>query len=234
MATTEEPTSERLVEIGGVVAALCVPKALDAATTARLSGPSASAATDPHVRYRVVAEPPDRYGLERDHGAVRHRVDAETVLDTALTDLADVVHRRRPNLVLARAGAVAVDGRGVVVVGSPGAGTSTLVRALVAAGATLLSDGLAALDRLGWVHPVLVSGDAHPRAGAADDVPGPVPVSLVVSTSHDGAADWDPLEVHGTRAVLGLLEHVVASQQQAPAARAMLVRARAPCRAAPR
>jgi Rps23 Pro-64 3,4-dihydroxylase Tpa1-like proline 4-hydroxylase len=173
------------------------------------------------VRYEVTGRAPDHYGLERGHGGLRHNVAGDVVIRALLTDLLDGLHRRRPDLVVARASAVAWHGRGIIVVGSDE--SPALIDALVRAGATLLSIGLAVLDRSGHVLPILVGGgcaDPDPRERDEPGSPRPAPLMLVVAVEPDP----DLVEVTGARAALALLEHVVPNQQRAPAARSLLGR----------
>ncbi len=206
--------------IDGLAASITLPEPLRASLAHRLSGPVGSPSGSPAVQYTVAGHAPDRYGLERGHAGLRHNVAANVAIQALLTDLPDAVHRRRPDLVFARAGAVSVHGRGVVVLGSRE--STPLVDELVEAGATLLSTGLAVFDRSGHVLPILLAGDAysgiHDRAEPSS--PSAVPVMLMVATDPNPSS----VEVTGARAALVLLEHVVPNQQRTPAARSLLGR----------
>lgn len=207
---------------GGLPVHVTVPSVLAVAVESRLRGTSGPSSGSHAVRYDVTVDGADRFGLERDHGAVRHNLDGETVLETLVHEVAEAVHRRSPDLVVARGGAVAIDGHGVVVLGASSTGSSGLVRLLCDHGATLLSDGLVVCDSSGRIRPVCVDGGADSRTVAEADV-GAVPLSVLVVASPPGSTEpWDPVEVTGTRAVLPLLEHVAPNHQRAPATRTLL------------
>ncbi|HEU5301255.1 MAG TPA: 2OG-Fe(II) oxygenase [Acidimicrobiia bacterium] len=214
------PRSELLVEIDGLAASITLPEPLRASLAHRLGGPVGSPSGAPALHYAVAGRAPDRYRLERGHAGLRHNVTATVAIQALLTDLPDAMHGRRPDLVFARASAVSVHGRGVVVLGLRE--STPVVDALVEAGATLLSTGLVVFDRSGHVLPILVAGgaspDAHDRAEPRSPSAGPV--MLMVATDRDPTS----VEVTGARAALALLEHVVPNQQRTPAARSLLGR----------
>lgn len=84
-------------------------------------------------------------------------------------------------------------GRAILLLGEDGGATSELVAALVRAGAEFIADGDVRLDQAGRV------GEADGATGAADIV-------LIVATSHRADASWQPVERHGARAVLAILD----------------------------
>jgi predicted 2-oxoglutarate/Fe(II)-dependent dioxygenase YbiX len=218
MDTRVTPRSELLVEIDGFVASIVLPEDMRAAFADRLRGPFGSIAGPPEVRYEITGHPPDRYSLERGHAGMRHNIAADVAIEALVADLLEVLHRRRPDLVFADAGAVSWQGRGIVVLGS---GPPTRqIDALVEKGATLLSCGLTALDRSGHVLPILTgatpSADAHDRTQGS--TPSAAPLTLVAAAGPDP----EPVEITGTRAALALLEQVRPNQQRSPAARSLL------------
>jgi hypothetical protein len=103
---------------------------------------------------------------------------------------------------LVRAGAVSWGGRGVLVTGPRGAGTSRLIAALVEAGGALVAGTHVAIDDAGQIH------------GMDDGVPGsPVPVDLIVSTAYDpDTVAWAPRERRGAQAALSRVEHIIEKQ----------------------
>ena len=68
-----------------------------------------------------------------------------------LTALLETAHRPRRWLGILHASAVAANGRCVVFPGAKGSGKSTLAAALVAAGATLVTDDYAPLEQASWL-----------------------------------------------------------------------------------
>ncbi len=199
--------------IGGVRVEVQAPDEVAARLDRLVAGPVVTVDDgEVDVHYSITREGAGRYGLERDGGGLLRRADPDAAVGALIEDLLHIVARRSPQSVVARGAVVSVAGRGVVVLGPAGAGTSTLVAALVAAGAELCSDGLAVLDEDGWAHPVTAGG---PTTGS------PVPVAMIVATEFVAEADWSPTEVVGVRAVLGLLGHVVGAGGNAPAARTL-------------
>jgi hypothetical protein len=134
--------------------------------------------------------------------------DAVHALDR---EIRAVVSLESPEGVFVHAGVVAGPDGACVIPGRSLAGKTTLVAALVAAGATYLSDEYAVLDRSGWVVPYARALSMRTLAGRRD-VPAaelgavaglePRPVSLVVHTSYDAHATFDP--ARGTEGDCGL------------------------------
>lgn len=104
--------------------------------------------------------------------------------------------RRRPSAdgLVVRGAAVAWRGAALLLAGADGRGTSHLLAALVRAGAELVADG-----------EVLIDDRGHVR-GAHDGAP-ESELALIVATSFEPDAPWLPAELHGTRAVLAMLDH---------------------------
>ncbi len=144
------------------------------------------------------------------------------------------VARRSPRWTFVHAGVVGWQGRAIVIPGESFSGKSTLVDALVAAGATYYSDEYAVLDRRGRVYPFpqpltrrLASGARERVAVAAlAGVVGTevLPVGAVVSTRYNPGASWNPVHLSPAQGVLALLANTI--QAQANPARVMRVLAR--------
>ena len=77
----------------------------------------------------------------------------EGILDELENALESTVAQRSPDRLFLHAGVVAWQGRAIVLPGQSWAGKSTLVQALLRAGATYYSDEFAVLDSEGQVHP---------------------------------------------------------------------------------
>ena len=94
--------------------------------------------------------------------------NTDQVLEALETDLQLYVAERARRRVFVHAGVVGWRGRAIVIPGRTMSGKTTLVRALVRAGATYYSDEYAVLDERGRVHPYLKpmsmreNGDGRP------------------------------------------------------------------------
>jgi hypothetical protein len=202
-----------------------------------LAGPLAEAALQPGSRVLDEAEAA-RANAERTYRAHAHaggRVAlladdaplAEAELDEALAILdADVrlfVASRSPESVFVHAGVVGVRGRAIVIPGRTFTGKSTLVAALVAAGAEYCSDEYAVLDAAGRVHPFarrLSLRDPGRRRGRRVD-PGelgatvgeaPLEPGLVVVTWFQANARFEPAPISAGQAALALFDNAVAAR----------------------
>lgn len=101
------------------------------------------------------------------------RVVRTQFLDEALSvlrkELAFWIADAARTRIFLHAGAVALDGRALLLPGRSGAGKSSLVAALLEAGASYLSDEYAPLDRRGRVHPCPLPLQLPPRPGDPPD-----------------------------------------------------------------
>lgn len=147
------------------------------------------------------------------------RLDAATIAETPDLDVAVGTLDARMRMAIAmhtdvgvfvHAGVVAVGGRAVVMPGRSFAGKTTLVAALIAAGATYYSDEWAVLDDEGLVHPYAKSLSLRPRSAFEDRERSPatavppadlgaqigdrgLPVGLVVVARYRPGATWAPV-----------------------------------------
>ncbi|MGH7408750.1 MAG: hypothetical protein ACREKF_12185, partial [Candidatus Methylomirabilales bacterium] len=114
-------------------------------------------------------------------------------------------------------------------------GKTTLVAALVRAGATYYSDEYAVFDARGRVHPypkpLSIRGEngGQPRkcpAEALGGLPGvkPLPVGLVAGTAYQPGARWRPRLLSPGQGVLTLLAKAVAARRRPKTALATLLR----------
>ncbi|MFN7975137.1 MAG: hypothetical protein U0166_22755 [Acidobacteriota bacterium] len=148
-------------------------------------------------------------------------------LEAVLLELERIVHNRVADLAADRlclhAGVVGIDGAAVLIPGSSHSGKSTLVRALVRAGATYYSDDNAPIDRDGLVHPYprkLSLRGARPRRLPAEplgwhEALPPLPVRLVVLTAFREGCSFMPVAPSPGRAALALFRHAVSARRNA-------------------
>ncbi len=123
------------------------------------------------------------------------------------------------------AGVVARGGRALVAPGDSSSGKTTLVRALVSAGATYYSDEYAVLDETGRVHPYprplsIRSGDGgevreHQAAGngaaAGQDS---ASLAMAVVTRYRNGVEWQPKRLSSGHGLIALLANTVPAQER--------------------
>lgn len=146
--------------------------------------------------------------------------DPGFVFDILDTFIRGHIASTAPQHVFVHAGAVAVDGVALVLPGPALVGKSTLVAALVRAGAAYLSDEFAVMDPGGNViaYPRMISLRA-PGAGPSTEVDprslgrvataDPHPVGFVVLTGYRPGMRWNPDSLTPGIAALRVFEHAV-------------------------
>ena len=123
------------------------------------------------------------------------------------------------------AGVVGWQGRAILIPGRSMTGKTSLVQALVAAGATYYSDEFAVLDQQGLVHPYPVPLSIRGILGQpAQKTPvealggqagsAPLPVGLVVVTAYQPGARWRPAALSAGEALLALMDNAVAARRE--------------------
>jgi hypothetical protein len=140
-----------------------------------------------------------------------------------------------PGLIFVHAGAVSWRGLGVVIPGRSMSGKSTLVRALIARGATYYSDEYAILDADGKLHPYarrlsLRRKTRRPRRVAARALGAAtgkraVEIRLIVITRYRADVTFVPRPLSPGRALLSLLKNTVAARARTEEALDHLMRA---------
>jgi hypothetical protein len=161
-------------------------------------------------------------------------------LDVALDSLATVVRLRiaseAPDRIFVRAGVVGHAGGALLIPGGSFTGKTTLIAALVRAGASYYSDEYAALDADGLVHafPTPLSirgGERQPQDHLVEPLEGgssgkePLPVRAVIATTYRPGADWTPKALDAGDAALALLAHAVPVRERPAEALRAITRA---------
>jgi hypothetical protein len=137
-------------------------------------------------------------------------------------EIDDAMAFRATDAVFVHAGVVGWRGRAILIPGRSGTGKSSLVSALVAAGAVYYSDDYAPIDTEGLVQPYArlpsLGGDQgstrHIQPSIRVQARPALPVGLVVSTSFLSGSDWRPRVLRGTRGALALLDNVIMAREQ--------------------
>lgn len=153
-------------------------------------------------------------------GRLARTLDLEELLATLESDLHFEVALAARRRLFVHAGVVGWGGRAIVIPGRSRSGKSTLVAALVKAGATYFSDEYAVFDSRGRVYPYAIplslraTDDGPSRAIRADSLGGPVatgslPVGIVVVTEYRPGSHWRPRPRTPARGMLALLANTV-------------------------
>ena len=163
--------------------------------------------------------------LYADAGQLARTKDTDQVLEALENHLQLYVAEQARRRVFVHAGVVGWRGRAIVIPGRTMSGKTTLVKALVEAGATYYSDEYAVFDERGRVHPYLKPLSMRENGGgrtkkilpeALGGTTGvkPLPVGLVVATSYREGVRWRPRQLLPGRAVMALLAHTVSARRK--------------------
>lgn len=213
-----------MVEAYGARLAVSAPdaEALRAILDGLPRGWSVSAEVSPEdVKWRfAVLHDGDRYLTRDNQGYERACSDLELAIWTLRSQMRRFVGYHSADLIFVHAGVVAHQGAAIILPGSSFAGKSTLVEALVHAGAEFYSDEYAMLDREGRVahyrEPLSIRGPKGQEeidlgSGAAQQ---PVPVGLVVLTAYTPGAQWSPRRMTTGEGIVAVMEHAVPARDR--------------------
>ena len=147
-------------------------------------------------------------------------------IDAFESDLQLFVAETAPRRVFVHAGVVALRGRAIVIPGRSFSGKTSLVAALVKAGAVYYSDEYAVLDERGRVHhyarPLSIRGNGHhkkPKKYQVETLGGrsgvkPLPVGMVVVSKYEPFARWRPRTLSEGEGALELMANTVSARRQ--------------------
>jgi hypothetical protein len=181
--------------------------------------------------FSFVGGGPGRAGVRRFHvvyeGAAQlaREREAEAALEAYEAGLRVCVAARARRRVVLHAGVVGWKGCAILLPGDSHAGQSTLVAALVRAGADYYSDEYAVLDHRGRVHPhggpLSLRDDPELGTGtfAVERLPGraarrSLPVGLIAITRYRPGARWRPRSLAPGFAALELSAHSFSARRQ--------------------
>jgi hypothetical protein len=156
---------------------------------------------------------------------VAHTRDFVAALAAFTTHAEQLTALQARDHLFVHAGVVGWHGRALLIPGRSMTGKTTLVQALVEAGATYYSDEFAVLDRQGLVHayPLLLSirgAQGQPARKLAVETLGgqvgsaPLPAGLVVLTAYQPGARWRPRALSAGQALLALMDNTVAARRE--------------------
>ena len=151
------------------------------------------------------------------------RIDLDRMLEIMESDLHFRVALAARRRLFVHAGVVGWRGRAIVIPGRSRTGKSSLVAALVRAGATYYSDEYAVFDGCGRVHPyakplsLRQENGGRQRAYSVEALGGsagsrPLPVGLVAVTRHCPGARWRPRTLSPGETLLALFDNTVLAQ----------------------
>ncbi len=217
--------TSRIVRAYGVVVAIHAddPR-LFACLDRQLPGFPREAGEGPGARltYHVVRSPGTGIVVMRGRRTVAVAADWESASDRLVSDLQSALARAAAGWTFVHAGVVAIDGAALVLPASSRAGKSTLVAALLRAGARYGSDELAVIDQDGLVHPysrqlALRAPDHSTARMRPDELGGEVvtaglPVGALVFTEFQPGQAWRPERLSPGHVVLRLLQHCLGAR----------------------
>jgi hypothetical protein len=149
----------------------------------------------------------------------------DDLLDSFESNLQLYVAEFAPRRVFVHAGVVGWKGKAILIPGRSFSGKSSLVTALIQAGATYYSDEYAVLDEKGLVHSyprklsIRENGSFRGTKYAVEELGGktgnkPLPVGLVVVSKYKEGAQFRPREISAGEGVLALLDNTVPARRK--------------------
>lgn len=157
--------------------------------------------------------------------------DLDQALAVFESDLQLFVAEMASRRVFVHAGVVGWHGEAIVLPGRSFSGKTSLVLALVQAGATYFSDEYAVLDAQGYVHPyarpLSVRQEGRKNKYSVAALGGrigtrPIPVGLVILSEFRCGTPWSPRQLSAGQGALGLLDNTVSARRRPKAAFAAL------------
>ena len=169
-------------------------------------------------------------------GRLARTPDFEELLGILESDLHAQVAAHARGFLFVHAGVVGWQGRAIVLPGRSFSGKTSLVAALVRAGATYYSDEYAVLDAEGQVHPypkpLSLRGEDGSPAGTctAEELGGQsggpaLPIGLIASAKYQPPASWRPRPLSPGQTLMALLDNTVQVRRQPEQALAILQKA---------
>lgn len=175
-------------------------------------------------RAYLLKHAPDGVLVETEGKVLGRGLSHRGALDALESDLQLFVAQHSRAFVFVHAGVVGVRGKALLLPGSSGAGKTTLVKALLKAGATYYSDEYALLDAQGRVHPypralsIRSAGAGKVRVpvtpGLARTGRRPLAVRVVVQTEFFKGSRWQPKPLTKGEVVLLLLANTVPARER--------------------
>jgi hypothetical protein len=206
----ENDMSTLTVDVLGTAVAIAAPSPSRTELRAALADLEPATGAD-----RGLALTPGNRGLDlRDDGRiVRRGVDPGIAVATIVWRLNTIAAESRAHVLLHAACVAPRSGAGVLLVGGPGAGKSTLAAACLAAGVGYLTDELAAVDRrsglvVPYAKPLVLDGDLLvPASWLGSVAPEPAAPAALVFPRYDRGASLTKVPLDHDWALLALAAH---------------------------
>ena len=162
--------------------------------------------------------------LYGDHLRISRSTNVDDIFDRFESDVRLFVGEFAPHRVFVHAGVVGWKGKAIVIPGRSYSGKSTLVAALVRAGATYYSDEYAVFDSKGLVHPfakpleIREEGEFTQARVTVGELGGksgtkPLPVGMVLMTGYKRGAIFRPRKLSPGKGVLEMLFNTVSARR---------------------
>lgn len=194
-----------------------------------------SASEDVDVLFSLTGGGPGRRGvrayqiLYEGVSMLLRTFDRDALADALDSALHVTLAERATEWVFVHAGVVGWRGRAIVMPGTTLSGKTSLVAALLRAGAVFYSDDRALIDSEGLVHPyprplsIRETPSARqvsftPDSFGAETGVGPLPVGLIAFAKYRGGASWTPRALAAGQTMLALLKHTSAVRTRPRAA----------------
>ena len=172
--------------------------------------------------------------LYRDQDRLVHTSSLSALLVFLDSDLRLQIGMVTPELLFVHAGVVGWQQQAIVIPGRSFSGKTTLVTALIQAGATYYSDEYAVFDTTGLVFPYArplllrnTAGETVKQRCPVEQLGGqagtePLPVGLIVTTQYQADAYWRPHQMSAGDAVMALFDNTIVARLRPEFALAIL------------
>jgi hypothetical protein len=178
----------------------------------------------PEERFTLLLLPNGKYGVAQEGKGIAKGLDLELALELLDSQVRVFIGRKAPDAIFVHAGAVGFRDRAIVLPGASFSGKTSLVAALVEAGATYYSDEFAVVDEHGLVHPypkaLSVRGEdlmqTHHQVSSLGWIPGedPLPIGLIAVTRYHRGALWRPRRLSPGEGALALFANTIPAQER--------------------
>lgn len=203
------------------------PSLMELAASRLPPGWTLSASEEVNVLFSLTGGGPARRGVRRyqilyeGSSVVLRALDREALADALDSALHVALAERAREWVFVHAGVVGWRGRAIVMPGKTFSGKTSLVAALLRAGAVFYSDDRALIDAQGRVHPypkplsIRETPTARqvqfaPASFGAETGAEPLSMGLIAFTKYREGASWTPRGLPAGQTILALLEHTSA------------------------